>query len=432
MKYGTFSKGAAVGVLLLFIGVLVVQAAPGDRDPNFGLNGNVAVPGMTYGYAEAVALTPKGKILVGGSQDSDFLIARLKKNGRQDKTFAKKAYITTDFGAIDTVSDLAVNPRGKFVAVGTSSASPNSSAIAVARYKPNGKLDPRFDGDGMKLIALNGTPNAASGHGVVLTPDNKIVIVGQGSTEQGFAIILIRLNPDGSFDTSFDEDGIVITPLQSPLHKSAVTLTPAGQIVVAGTTYAEATGNDFAAARYNSDGGLDVDFGSAGITSVDLGGDDHASAVAVTADGKIVIAGAHYIETDYDTLGDFAAVCLTDKGLVDTSFGDNGRLITDFLPEAASSEYASTILIDAQGRLLMVGSVFDEVAAGAGGFALARYTSAGVADASFGVQGQVTLKLGSRNGAGLDALLDPIGRIVVAGGGTISSEARPAVARFLP
>jgi uncharacterized delta-60 repeat protein len=127
-----------------------------------------------------------------------------------------------------------------------------------------------------------------------------------------------------------------------------------GKILVAGT--ASGTGSfdsDFALARYNIDGSLDSSFGDDGRVTTDFAGRvDRAFAVAVQADGKIVVAGYSYDSGIFDS-SDFALVRYNTDGSLDTSFGGDGRVTSDF---AGSADIANAVAVQADGKIVVAGS----------------------------------------------------------------------------
>jgi len=130
-------------------------------------------------------------------------------------------------------------------------------------------------------------------YAVAMQSDGKIVVAGYSfnGTNQDFAVM--RFNADGTPDTSFDGDGAVTTPIAGGNDQAiAVAIQSDGKIVVAGFADVGGGDNDFALVRYNTDGSLDLPFGSGGkVTTPILGTDDQARAVAIQDDGMIVLAG---------------------------------------------------------------------------------------------------------------------------------------------
>ncbi len=188
---------------------------------------------------------------------------------------------------------------------------------------------------------------------------------------------------DGDQDPTFGNAGIVTTDFGNTEENAVdVAVLPDGKIVAAGSR-----GQDFGAARYNADGSLDATFGTGGLVSTDLFGAsfDFARAMALQPDGKIVIAGqtsTSLIATDQD----FALLRYNSDGTVDTTFGTNGRVRTDF--GAGNLESAFSVAIDSVGRIVAAGYT---TAAGAAGreFAVARYNLDGTLDTTFDGDGRV-------------------------------------------
>src|SRR5439155_10672104 len=142
---------------------------------------------------------------------------------------------------------------------------------------------------------------------------------------------------------------------------------------------------DFALARYNADGSVDLTFGSGGRVVTDFGGDDAAFALAVQPDGKIVVAG---VSTGGGSM-DFALARYDSDGALDATFGSGGRVVTDL----GGQDEAFALVVQPDGRLVAAGA---STAAGNLDldFALARYNTVGTLDATFGAAGQVVTGFG--------------------------------------
>jgi uncharacterized delta-60 repeat protein len=177
----------------------------------------------------------------------------------------------------------------------------------------------------------------------------------------------------GDLDAAFGNGGKVTTDFFGLNDRgSAIAVQPDGKIVVAGTTNTFAPASAFLVTRYNADGSLDQGFGTAGkATAVDGG---NASALAVQADGKIVVAGSAH--------GDFALARFTTTGALDAGFGAGGQVRTDFF---GRNDSAAAVAIDGNGRIVVAGIAF---APDLPDFALARYNSDGSLDATFGTAGR--------------------------------------------
>ena len=174
-------------------------------------------------------------------------------------------------------------------------------------------LDPTFGTGGIVIgyvVGVNDTFNA-----VALQKDGKIVIAGFVTDPIDF--VVIRLTTEGNFDPTFGTGGIVTTdfPGVGDDIGNAVAVQKDGKIVVAGQA-----SNDFAVARYNTDGSLDVSFGTGGKVTTNFGGTDIGNAVAIQKDGKIVVAGIGGASED------FAVARYNTDGSLDVTFNPTGSL----------------------------------------------------------------------------------------------------------
>jgi uncharacterized delta-60 repeat protein len=190
---------------------------------------------------------------------------------------------------------------------------------------------------------------------------------------------------DGDLDPTFGTDGKVLTDFDHSTDIAyAVAIQADGKLVVVGTTYRDNdfSNEDFAVARYNPDGTLDKTFGAGGKVQTDFPGlAAVASSVVIQPDGKIVVAGGAF--PLFTFLGDFKVVRYNSNGSLDTSFGDGGIVTTTF-PEGS---YAFDVALQADGKIIAAGTVFVDFNPGESSntdFALARYNPDGTPDATFG------------------------------------------------
>lgn len=289
----------------------------------------------------------------------------------------------------------------------------------ITRYGPyvesTGILDPSFGDGGRVITDLNGTND--SGVAIALQRDGKLLVGGEIDGAYGRDVAVARYNSDGSLDTSFSDDGWVSTDLSGDEEAAAIAIQQDGKILLAGTTL-----GDFVLVRYNSDGSLDDTFGLNGWVRTDiLGIDDNASAVAIQSDGRIVVAGFGMNGSFYD----FALVRYLENGDLDTSFGVDGKVTTDLTTQ---HDQARGIAIQPDGKIVVVGTAkhigyFHD-------FAVARYNSDGSLDTTFGTTGWVFTDFNLDHDFANAVLLQPDGRIVVAGAATIDDLYHFALARY--
>ena len=272
-----------------------------------------------------------------------------------------------------------------------------------------GSLDTSF-GDGGKVTTHFSADDRA--YDIALQADKKIVVAGFDSDD--FAVA--RYNADGSPDADFGTGGKVTTAIGSGGDAGyALAVQPDGMLVVAGgydNPINNVSNTDFAIVRYDVDGTLDTGFGTGGKVTTAIGSGtatDIAWDIALQPDGKIVIAG--------ESGGDFTLARYTAAGALDTSFSSDGKVTTD-LGSATETIYA--IALQTDGKIVAAGGF-------GGNFALARYTADGALDTTFGTGGKVTTDMGGVSDRARDMVLQPDGKIVVAG---LSQSARSGLARY--
>ena len=329
----------------------------GKLDPTFGTGGKVVTALGSHGYnwAAALAIQPDGKLVAAGQSGSDFAVGRFTARGRLDPAFG----------------------RGGGTLTG-----------ALARYTTRGKLNRGFGRRGELVTAFGSDSQALA---VAVQRDGKILAAGTTFDGHRAKFALARYTADGRLDPRFGRGGKVVTTIGSWNEGTALAIQPDGKLVVAGEA-----DDDFALARYTADGRLDPSFGGGGTVVTNFGvrqdcrdcgypSTDKAHAVAVQADGKIVAAGASDLSGRSGDknccFDDFALARYTADGRLDASFGSGGKVLTQF----ADNAIVHSIAIERDGKIAAAGG-------GAGYFALARYTSAGKLDPTFGDRGRITTR----------------------------------------
>ncbi len=240
-----------------------------------------------------------------------------------------------------------------------------------------------------------------------IQPDGKIVVAGRSEAKE-FA--LARFDPDGSLDETFGSGGIVTTKVGSVEdHLFSIALQSDGKIVAAGYSQNPNFVHDFALARYDSDGSLDSTFGNNGlvVTEFNMGfGDYVIRSVAIQSDGKIVAAGS----VKYEKSGQFAMTRYNEDGSLDNHFGTSGKLLTDF---TSGLDWARAVLLLPDGKIIVGGSS-DGMFTNAN-FAIAQYRSNGNLDNSFGANGKVMTDFTNTKDLSTSLALQPDGKIIAVG-----------------
>jgi uncharacterized delta-60 repeat protein len=388
------------------------QAAAGDLDPAFGIGGKVVTDlGGTNDRCHSVALQSDGKIVVGGSFNSvDFALARYNSDGSLDPTFGIGGVVLADLGSQDeTVNSIALQPDGKIVAAGQSFYSATKTDFTLARFNAEGSLDVSFGVGGKIATDFSGNFDAA--RSIAIQPDGRIVAAGfAGRTLAVLDFALARYNTDGSLDLSFGVGGKVVTPFNADGGQARdVAFQPDGKIVAAGVVSGVASSGDFALARYDAFGNLDPAFGLNGKVTTDFFNRfDEAFAIAVQPDGKIVAGGRG---TGFVTNDDFVLARYNPDGSFDPSFGSNGRAFVDF---SGGAELMRDIAVKPDGRIVAAGSTSSIINPNSN-FALASFNRNGTLDFSFGVNGKLTTDFFGATDQIFGIAIQPDGKIVAAG-----------------
>jgi len=230
----------------------------------------------------------------------------------------------------------------------------------------------------------------------------------------------------GNLDATFGTGGTVRTDFAGNIDQAnAVAIQPNGQIIAAGSSFSNSkTVEDFIVARYNANGSLDKRFGKNGKITTDFFRNvDSISAVAIQPNGMIVVAGFAQLGGSGGTPRVFALARYRNDGQPDTSFGNGGALTTSFGGNFAA---ASALMLQPDGKIVVAGTVdFNPDLPGSGlDFALARYNSNGTLDGSFGKGGKVVFDFFGSFDQANGAVLQPDGKIIAVGSASYDSANR--------
>ncbi len=271
-----------------YIFAVVRYNTNGSLDTSFNGTGIVttSVGGYSSDFANSVALQTDGKIVVAGygynSSNADFALVRYKTDGSLDLSFNGGIVITPVGTSFDLASSVSIQPDGKIVAAGRAGSSP-----ALVRYTTFGQLDTSFNGTGIVTTSF-GNGFSGSIRGLAIQWDGKLVVAGRIANSSNHpAFAFARYYPNGKLDTSFGGTGKIIIPVGDNYggYANSIAIQPDGKIVAAGKI-----DERVAVVRLNSNGSLDTTFNGNGIVSTPAAY-NAAATVAIQADGKIVAAG---------------------------------------------------------------------------------------------------------------------------------------------
>ncbi len=384
----------------------------GGLDTTFDFDGRV-ITAFSGGadQIDGLAVQPDGNIVAAGSALGDFAVARYTTSGALDSAFDGDGMVTTPFGAAGTAkaTGVVIDPStGDIIVVGYSFTSGLTSFdFNIARYDSNGSLDLGFGGGTGKVTTNFASTSTDLALAVALDSSGNILVAGTSNGD--FA--LAKYTSAGVLDGLFGVGGKVTTDIGAATsdQASAIVVQPDGKIVLGGTS-----ANDFALARYNSDGSLDTAGfgGGTGKVTTDMGAGsvDVGTALARQSTGELVLAGT--------SDNDFAVARYDSSGVLDTSLDGDGKLTTDI--GAGTTDVATGVAISSSGKIIVAGT-------SNGDFAVARYATGGALDTSFDTDGKVTTDIsGVDSGLALAIGIDE--KIIVAGSANAGADF--ALARY--
>jgi uncharacterized delta-60 repeat protein len=385
----------------------------GVLDPTFGAGAGYVLsqfsPNGANDGVNAVAVQSNGKIVIAGTTaipnshgtTIEFLVARYNADGSLDTSFGSGGHTVTGFNkSIGAYGEaVALQSDGKILAAGYAPINAKGTLtdnFALARYNANGTLDTTFGNNGEVL-----TPVGAMADSMAVQTDGKI-LVGGGTT-------LVRYNANGTLDTTFGNGGeLVNLPISRGVGK--LLIQPDGKIVITGNGGASGT-LGVAVARFNANGTADSSFGNGGevITFVAGSNGNNSSGMALQADGKIVVSGGAEFDNGVEQPIDPYLIRYNADGTLDTTFGSSGNGIVAITP-AGSTGFgkANGVDIQSDGKIITTVGVNNFVAA-------VRVNADGSLDTSYGNGGWATVEIGYTDNVAA-SVLQPDGRLLLVGG----------------
>jgi uncharacterized delta-60 repeat protein len=269
--------------------------------------------------------------------------------------------------------------------------------ITEGKSQP-GTLDKNFGHNGIvktKLGGSGGSSNVGDTRATFVQSDGKFLTV----LNIGVNVQINRRLADGTIDSTYGKNGF---SANVEMIDPAAALQSDGKIVVVGAT--TTSNSDFIAARFDTSGKFDHSFGNKGVTVTDAGSEtDALSSVAIQSNGKIVAGG----QTSRSGINQFALIRYTKDGVIDSSYGSQGLVITNF----GGACNINSIAIQIDDKVVAVGNYNN---GSASNFAIARYLKSGALDITFNGTGEVTSNFGNSDN-GISVAIDKTGRIVVGG-----------------
>jgi len=419
MKWNKLHKIKCLLGLVLCIGSisLTVIAAPTDLDPTFGNGGKVvsSPDGSQSIFGYAIALQPDGKIVMAGSRassvpsPSEFVVARYNSDGSLDTTFGNNGWSSVTFDGNSGIAvSVDIQPDGKIViggTVGNFAPGVQMRDFGIVRFNPNGSLDASFDGDGKLTISFNdilGSVYLESLSVLKVANDGKIVAAGQAlNSTVDDKFIVARINADGSLDSTFGTNGKFADQAGiSNQDRISDLVILPDGKIVVVGTLLTVVGNYRTAIKYNTSGAREWTY-QQGVNGVTSG--EALNGIAALPDGKFIVVGKRS--------GKIAAIRLNANGTADATFSNTATM--------PSGEVYS-VAIQPDGKI--VANVL--VNGSNSSFSLIRYNTDGSLDSGFGNSGIVNTSVTNGQDVGRKLLIQPDGKFLVGGYSQLSSPTR--------
>ncbi len=416
---------------------LALAAQGGSLDPRFGTNGivltNSGLSNLTI--LQQIAKHGNGILLLYGSPDPlnaqiRFTLFRYLSNGTLDTTFGTNGRVTSDFGRgmDDRALNLKVYRDGRILASGQSGNGNTNTAAVLARYLPNGTLDTTFGTNGLLTINPFGPYTAFGASDIALQPNGTIIILLRIFSDHR-SVALARYLPNGTPDLTFGTAGFTILDLsriQANNFANTLHRQHDGTLIVAGSAQIPGPPSRLAimVARLHSDGTLDSNFGTNGITITPFPSDAEANTLTIDPHGRLLLAGDSSNPDGTRTI--LPLLRYRPDGTLDSSFGTGGIVLTD--PGSSDTEayaiaiWRSTILVAGFSNATLHGD-YDLL--------IARYHSNGTLDSTFGTNGIIFTDLGlTRDDFGFSMILTSSNVILGASASRSITERNNALVKY--
>ncbi len=420
-------------------------AAPGDLDTSFGNGGMVMNSvGDDFDAIYETLVQNDQKILVVGYVSRtfailDLVIARYNQNGSLDSSFASngiliipnstETFVTagTQNGGLELFASrsqqplMAIASDGKIIIANIYSAGYGSPTTHIRRINPDGTIDTSFGTNGIV------NTNIYYPRSLRLLADDTIQIY--SAADDGYDVSrgsIVRFTPSGQADTTFGNNSVINFELERGEMIQDIKSDENGNILLGG----KLGNNNIMIVRLNADGSRDPSFGNNGRTIYNGVGHFIFSRLYVQSDGKPILVIQGWGETNRN----FIMLRFTREGHLDTSFGTNGTTTTSFsipvsrvaITSISARSYGNILIFQPNGKIILGGFIqypYENSNYGeTSDFALARYTSNGVLDNSFGNAGVVTANISPQSDTVYALTIQSDCKIIAAGHGARNPE----------
>ncbi|MFO0904840.1 MAG: TfoX/Sxy family protein [Pirellulales bacterium] len=333
---------------------LVAIRADGRLDAAFGPSGSTGIvttpiPGLNDAGARDLVLDSDGRIVVVGAStlSGQGIVARYTESGILDAAWDADGVAASP--ELDNARRLLALGDGEVLAAFTGFSATKFAAedFGAARFSSQGVLDAAFGVSGIVLHNFLDGASATSGSAAVVQADGKLIQVGQCTSATGTLWCVSRLDSSGELDASFGADGRTIVGIEAADAAPLPLISPDGKIVLVGNAWTN-SGSQMELVRLTPDGQLDASWGVGGYAFLDFDADYvYPVSAQVQRDGRIVVLGFADDGSGFET----KLLRILTNGARDPSFGSNGAVT---LEVAYSGPDPSRLLLQADGRIIAV------------------------------------------------------------------------------
>ncbi|CAN5779365.1 hypothetical protein BH10BAC2_BH10BAC2_44970 [soil metagenome] len=386
---------------------------PGSLDHSFGEQGKILNP-VLNSTCSGIVLQNDGKIITAGEGRDEstgeygLMVVRFNNDGTLDESFGTKGRViinNIEGASVFNFYALSIQSNGKILVTSSVKKQETDYDIAVVRLNSDGSFDNSFNENGIVItnFSYKDFPNK-----IFVQQDGKILVAGSRQNNQSkfLSWFVIRYLTDGSFDETFGVNGVVFTEFITATDLSGINIQPDNKIILGGSY--SSFSRTYIMVRYLSNGIVDSSFGELGVAKlrlpeVEQNYSDLAD-IALQPDGKIAATGSAGDINYRMSIARFES-----NGLVDSSFGINGYTV---LPMGRGYSRGQTVKVMPDKKIVVTGIYIDGQNTG---FAAAKFNSNGTFDSSFGENGLAVTGFDVEDAGAETGIVQDDGKIIVAG-----------------
>ncbi len=395
-------------ICLSILLLLPFYALPQDGELDLSFNGDGKFSYLNKNAQERVRDVVRqndGKLILAGNshQNGQYqgMLIRLDESGNPDLKFGDQGLVLAEGLGSSIEGGVALDGDARILICGTTNID-DVDNVAVRRFLEDGRPDLSFGDSG---IAHFPTPMNGTSFNFIAVQAGGKILVGGNIYNGGSKAALVRFNANGTPDYNFGDSALALFDYPNGAPEiNRYLMKPDGGIIGIGQVWYNSH-SYILFLQCTAAGEPDVSFGSNGQLRVIMNEPASGAGLTRLSDGRIL--GVGYVEKN--GLNNFAMVRLLADGTLDQTFGVNGIASAPILNGDAT---AKSVHILGDGKILVAG---DADGIWNRDLAVARFNSDGSLDNSFSYDGFVTKNMGSGYDYVTDAVLQPNGRLVVAG-----------------